>query len=568
MQGMLSQVSLGQATITANGQPARLSGFPIRLPGAPEGDYTITFPLSVGRIRPARYYILPDDCLQELFINGVAVHAPEFPFCDYVRGRTLDLSPYLHAGVNNVRVTIHNGIGDLGLLMHPSFSDIVWLLPLLLLLVTFAATCFLAVVLLRTPTWIIASCVVLMLGITLRGYYLFTTPYWVRGHDTDAHIEYIRYIADHHTLPEPNKGWEFYQPPLYYALGGLWTDAGRATGFTEESIVQSIQWWSFALSIGSLLLMFRIGVRVFRRDQRNLIPILLSVPAFLPSLVFLSARINNDILVTFLEFLAVTLFIEWWHRPSRLVWIATALVTGLAILTKNNAIVLLPAFTVSLLLQPPLKGKGLWKKKAILAATACMTVLIIAGWFTVYRSFLGTSQNLIVGNTGNLNGGLRLQNNASYLLTFNPASVLEHPYNSPWSDEARRQYFWEYLYRAAFFGEFDFGPEHRTIASFVLFFSLPLCVVALYGLFCGFRYRFSAWLPMAQIGLWSLVGHLVFRFSFPFASSQDFRYSTILLAPFSYFLTIGIEGLRHPILARTALIALEATIILCVLLIT
>ena len=41
------------------------------------------------------------------------------------------------------------------------------------------------------------------------------------GYDVWHHLAYIRYVAEHHSLPLAGQGWEMFQPPLYYVLSAV-----------------------------------------------------------------------------------------------------------------------------------------------------------------------------------------------------------------------------------------------------------------------------------------------------------------------------------------------------------
>lgn len=560
-----TRIGLEGGTYVLNNTPASFE-FPLKLKGFPTADIPVTFSLKTGLLRPSQYYILVDDCLQSLSINGQAVESSVIPYCDYVNGRTFDLGPYLKTGENQVHMVIHNSIADFGVQLRPSLADVVFLLPFFVLLAGITGAFFFAFTALRLPVWTSHTFGVLLAGTIFRIYYVFITPYWVRGHDTDSHLEYISYIATHLSLPRPDLGWETWQPPLYYILGALWTLFGDFLGLSEGSIVNGIQIFALILSIASLPLILWIGLRILPVSHRPLLPLFLAVPAFLPSFVFFSGRINNDVLVTFLEILAIALFLEWRRKKSLPLWMVTWVTVGLAVLTKNTALLLLPAFLAALFLEKPWKERTVWMKKMKLASAALLIVVLIAGWFTVYRKIEAGSQNLIIGNHGNLHGGLVLQNTVPHFLTFSPVGMIRHAYNNPWEDSARRQNFWEYLYRSAFFGEFNFGNDRLYMASSILFFSFFSFLTALFGLFRSFRTADASRIPMLMLGGALLLGHMIFRLKFPYSSSQDFRYSLLFIIPFSYWLVLGIAAMRPALLQQCMLLATEICLALSILL--
>src|SRR3954467_10146256 len=73
----------------------------------------------------------------------------------------------------------------------------------------------------RRTTWLIAA-VMFAIGAAVRiNNALVFSP--VRAYDGYAHFSYIWFLAENWRIPLPTSGWEFFQPPLYYAvMAWLW----------------------------------------------------------------------------------------------------------------------------------------------------------------------------------------------------------------------------------------------------------------------------------------------------------------------------------------------------------
>jgi hypothetical protein len=67
----------------------------------------------------------------------------------------------------------------------------------------------------RQPSWLLAA--VLLAFVTLAVWYSVTIPLG-EAPDEVPHFTYIRYLAQHRTLPTTHDEHEAFQPPLYYAL--------------------------------------------------------------------------------------------------------------------------------------------------------------------------------------------------------------------------------------------------------------------------------------------------------------------------------------------------------------
>jgi len=545
----------------AEGDPREFS-LPLKLSSVDVGDYTVSFTLNLSAIHPEQFRIIPDDCLDALDINGEPVIDVGLPMCDFTNGKVFDLGHYLNGGENTVVARVRNNGGDVQFVMQTSWRDVLLLVPSILIpLLIVLYTVY--VIMRRKPApWVTTLCVLFLIASFVRVFYMLSTPYWVRGHDTDGHIEYIDYIQENVRLPKPDEGWEYWQPPLYYAMNAVWTGSAELMELSRGTTLFGVQVISLLLSIATLGIIVWAGLRLFPdpKERSITLPVFFSAIAFFPGLVFLSARINNDALSVPLAFLAVALLLEWWRSGSRWMWYAVMGTIGLHILTKNNGLLLLPVVYGCLLFKPGFT----WKKKIMEGAIGLAIVLLVAGWFSVYRTMHNTGQDMIIGNTGTLNSGLLLTNDIKNYVTFNPVKMLEIPFNNPWDDAARRQNFWEYWFRSAFFGEFQFGDSRKLMASWILFWAMTVGVIGLYGFIATPKNRTLQYLPMLLLAILLSLGHAAFRFKYPYGSSQDFRYSLVVLLPFALCVALGVLYARSALTRKSMIVALQAFCTFCI----
>jgi len=397
------------------------------------------------------------------------------------------------------------------------------------------------------PRWIWVAVAV---GLLLRVAYLTVTPFDVRGHDASGHLEYINYVADTHSLPPPYDGFEYYQPPLYYALAApvLWI--AKTVGMPDFQRFMLLQCFSLALSAVTLLLGVRVGRELFpRKSDRTAFALFTLALAVTPAFVFFAARINNDVLYQVWAFASFLLLLQWWKKPDVRIWLSLCAVIGLGILTKTNmALMVLPAFVCLLFAK-----KMRWTAKAWQGLAGIAMIVIVAGWFHIPRALDPDAKKAVVGNYTILTNFV--ENGAANFLTFNPVGMLAHPYNDPYDDVARRQYFWEYLFRSSLYGEFGFGSEHARLAVIMLLSSLLLIPLVVANFVRDIRRNALSSLPVWSTLLVTLAGAALFRFVFPYSSSQDFRYSVLLLPLFAYYAVKDLDAL-DPVLR-------QAVIVLC-----
>jgi hypothetical protein len=521
-------------------------------------EKTVSFTMSLRTLHPSRYHILPDDCLHTLVINGRAVTDPTIPFCDYQKGRILDLSPYLRTGDNAVSATIRNDGGSGMFDISYSWDDPLFGalgISLLTLLLLYG---LLAVYLLRGNALSYGIYGTFVLAAVLRVAYFLATPYWVRGHDVDGHIDYARFLTEHFTLPKD--GWEAWQPPLYYFLESLVLRFGELMQWSDGNIHKLMQLTALPVSLltwGCAVWILRMAFP--KREHGRWVILGSALFAVHPGLIYNAARINNDVLSVFLAFVTVAFLLRWWTRGGIRSYYLAAMATGLHWLTKSTAPLLIPVQLGMLLFA---KGMG-WKKKLMHGALALALMGMMYGWVPATRAMLGHDRSSFIGNSSGLQSALRLENRVSSYAVFDPAGMVDRPYNNPWDDAARRQYFWEYWYRSGFFGEFDFGAERKLVAQWMLGLSFLLFPLALIGLIAGFRLDWRRTLPFALLLVILPLGHAVFRFQFPYGSSQDFRYSLAVLIP---FFVLAIQGIMHlpNLLQRACSWLLQLLCALCV----
>ncbi len=520
--------AIGTATVKPDGGEGSPRDFSLplslsmELPGTIEGAWTMT----IAELHPEYFRIIPDDCLTSLFVNGTAIDSAFFPLCDYTRGKVFALGNLLSPGENIIRFAVSNTGGQSGISFVVSPTD-----PLILTLSALLLACFLLGIAGALRMWRFPiprpELLLVIFGGLLRSAYMLSTPYSVRSYDADGHVEYIRYVAEHWNIPPLHSGWESFQPPLYYFVGALWSRIGDAV-VPPEYAIEMLQILSVLLSFGTLLIGIATVNHLFpgprARGTRLLAALLLVV---WPTNVFFASRINNDVLVQLLIFLGIFLLLLFWNSGARRYWLSAVAICAFGVLTKMNAILLLPILATALLLFPRI---GFAKKMAT-AALGAVLFLAISGWYVALR-ILWHGQEKIVANVDTINSGLLLANSWKNLFSFHPLSILDIPFNSPWLDDARRQFFLEYFFRASLFGEFSF--PWTWAGSLLLLLAFILLCLATFGFWRSLRAGGTFALPMLLIGVFQMAGHFAYRFSYPYSSSQDFRYSLSLLIILAY----------------------------------
>jgi hypothetical protein len=559
----VSEPTFSRAAYFFEGTPdQQQSGdLPVLITSQNNENLHVSFDLTLGQLFPTVYRIKPDDCLNSVSINGQQLQTPDVQFCDYGSGRPINLEPYLKSGVNHVQIVIGDQGGQVGIKMQSDGSDP--LLTLIIMGLLLSITLYSGALLFiryRAQKDLLLP-VVFIGGLLLRVLYVIVTPYDLRGHDTGAHIDYINYFAEHLRIPAAQSGWENHQAPLYYMITGLWMKAGLLLHISSETLLLHIQLFSLLLSIISLALTWWMATLLFpKKEGRTSAALMLGIVAVFPTLIFLAARISNDTLYQCLGFLFMALTVYWWQKPSWKIWYLLCALIGLSLLTKVSATTFVPILFLPLLLL----RKTALTKKILHGFLGLVLIIALCGWLFVLRFYLeaDTSRSLSLGNQG-MNSGLSVANSPVNLLTFNPSQILQHPYNNPWDDTYRRQYFPEYFFRSAFTGEFGFDDHLKDLNVGILFFALLAIPLMVFGFI---RERCTD--PLKHLPFWLLLLLMLaasasYRIHFPYTANQDFRFVVMIIVPLSYYAVSG-TALPMPLRILTRLLLL-AFILCCAL---
>ena len=490
----------------------------------------IEFNMKLGFIRPSYLLFIPDDCVDRVSINEKHLSEDLFPLCDYWFGRAVDISEFTTRGDNAFSLLLRNHGGQGKLKLHIAKRDpaLITLWGLMLFIFGLYIWRVARFFKLKNSLWMLFGA-----GFLIRLYYLLITRYEFRGHDAWSHFLYIDYLVKNaFALPDSTTGWEFYHPPVYYFLSAVWVKISMLVLHVDDAIIRCLQVQSFLLTVGAFVCTVWIGMMLYAKQKEVLKRALfISIFALQPVLIFFAARINNDVTYNLFAFASLALLILWWQKAKARNWYLCIIAICLALLSKSNAMLILPIAYACLLVS----RKVQWKKKTQLGGIGLLIILLMTGWFYVLR-FAVENNTSIVENTKALDLGLAVDGSYEMLAEFNPIRIVKKPFNEIWTEGSGRDHFWEFWVRSIFFGEFDFGKPLRLLASSIMLIALILMPLTGIGFFYCIRHRTYDTFPLWITTVILLFGHMAFRQLAPFGPSQDFRYSVLALVPFSYFL--------------------------------
>ncbi len=527
---------------------------PLKLAGR-QSNLTVEMDAYSSGIHPRRYRVLPDDCLESVEVNGKRITADQF--CDPQNGRVVRVGSEFKKGINHVRMTVRDTGGETGLAIVMDPDDV--------LMQLFGLVWVLAVI--AAGSWLIVTAVpkgnLRLLyfaglgGTALRLLYMLSTQYIHRAYDWDGHLDYVRHVLTHWTIPPAVSGWEMHQAPLYYFLtASLYRAMTFIAASTSQFFIGMLQYVSFLCSAGALFFGIWTVRRLFPKKPAPALLASLIIATF-PGLVMFASRISNDSLYHLLAFATLAAIVLWWQQGTRRNAALVGLAFAATFLVKVSVFVMGPVIGACLLLHPRLT----WKQKFVHGGIMALLVIVLAAWLPAVRFMEEQTHSITSFGHSSINPGLLMPTTAESFLTFNPVQVLLIPFNNTWDDASRRMYFWEFFYRSAFYGEFNMGDNRRALSQVILLLGMAAAGLMFYGLLRELRARWRETLPLwGTLGL-LVLGSMTFRFLFRCSCDQDFRFAIVAVVPIAYFAASSVAYLpkRGGLLAKHVLLALAAS---------
>ncbi len=177
--------------------------------------------------------------------------------------------------------------------------------------------------------------IILSIGIIIRILYFQKFGIMKFQHDWQGHVEFIRYIANNWTLPLPSKGLQFPQQPLYYVISGVIYSISIKLGLSNMSALYAVGYFSLFCSVVFLYYSYKfVSILTANRWIQTVAMIFVSLT---PSLVYLSAGINNDALVMVLSAISLYYIVKSYQSDFKVSFYPALVWTNLLFLTKISA---------------------------------------------------------------------------------------------------------------------------------------------------------------------------------------------------------------------------------------
>lgn len=545
-----------------------------------------------------------DDCLDKMAVNGQNIDLGLYTkdrFCSWDRGIAINLGNYLKPGQNQVQFTVSNYGGEVGLKINPNIND-----PIFGFLVTIAVLTAFALLyevirglrLDKTTTFLF------IFALAIRLIYVSYTGFNARQHDAlgeTGHLGYINYFATNFSLPDPTTGFEYHQPPLYYVIAGTLMAGLKLLGIYNVFDVLQL------FSIAFFLIFAGFGSKLLDKllDKKLWYYLAVCLLLFWPSGIIHSVRITNDNLFWALFAGFIYFLFRWLDNINAKNFLFVCIFFGLGMSTKTSMVLALPMFFVAIIINlvtnsytvktilpvifnrakngdrgiaakyKPVIASLFQDLKNYLTRFLKNTKALIYSFFgllavgisfvinpDLVSSIMGKPLNEVIGST-QLNGQLKVGEGLQHYLYFDLQAFVTKPFMTSWSDEAGRQWFWNFFLKSSLFGEFSFETITASNLAILISFCFLIIIVSLmYYFFAVKKFGKNDWLMLAILLIF-VAGNMLHRKQNPYAPNSDFRFVLPVLIPFVYFVSHAIDLFY----TKKQYVALVVVVVSCLVLI-
>lgn len=347
-------------------------------------------------------------------------------------------------------------------------------------------------------------------------------------HDINEHYEYIQFIKDNWVFPISSHGWEFPQQPLYYWITGFIT-----MGVNNYSIL-ILTIFSLICSIVFLYYICKLSLLIANKIIQFTLMIFI---AFTPSMVYMTGRINNDVLVIALSSFAIYYIIKSYKHDFKKFFYIALTGTTLLFLTKVSSAPIEIFFFLLLSYSYLYQSNNLLKKHIFLFILVGFTVLV----FTLFKVYLPIEQIFGFVNSGAF-GNQLIDIKLSYFMTFNIVELLHTAQSYVYSGIADiTNSLFTYQYGTMLFGEFDYyqWTSQHIYLQYIMQSIIILGLIYLVGLFIYivnfFKLSFLEKNILVTVSI-SFILIIYFFTTYPSICNTDFRYfsSVFILIAFIF----------------------------------
>ncbi len=390
-----------------------------------------------------------------------------------------------------------------------------------------------------------AVTVAIVLAGTALGFdYLSYTSIAERNYDASAHLEYIRFIAEHGRVPGALSCGVCGHPPLYYAVAASWS---KVVAFALP-LELGLQWLSLLLFFGFVVFAL-LMVRGATQEKLSLW-LASALLLFWPSSIIHSARVHNDALASLLMVAAIYWTAVWDKHGRERDFAGALTASALALFTKSSGYAVVAILLVAVLLRLLSKQEPL--RKGLLRGASAGFTFALSGFLAVGLREARWPRQDCPSILGSACGGRYvppLPDTLQRFIWFDPFEFVRRRELVP-LDAFPHRFLKSMLFGVKQLGDDFSNQRHVTLAaimSLLLLFMLVACLLGLFGLRLASLQKHRIYFVAPVILLTFLIA---FRLVVPNEYHEDFRHIFPALALFclGYVKSVELLGRRSRIL--------------------
>jgi 4-amino-4-deoxy-L-arabinose transferase-like glycosyltransferase len=387
--------------------------------------------------------------------------------------------------------------------------------------------------------------IVLGLGVLVRIvlYHEFGTNWF--QHDIQAHLEYIKYVANYAHIPMiPMQGIEFPQQPLYYLITGTIYKILTFFELSDKEIIYHIGYVSLVSSLAFLYYAYRLLQRLTRSKWTQLAAMIFV--ALTPSIVYMSLRINNDALVTLLATMALYYSIKSYQEKFMMnqTFLLALFFVSISFLSKISTAGL-EVLLFILLLMRYYKAENKIQHKVEKSLYIYGIVGLFVLGITLLRLYVPVDSSFYMVNSATFLNQTIPSLDIQYFMSVHLLDLIQNGTSYVFGQNSIRHSFLTYQYGTMIFGEFNYlnimqqSKYIHLMMQFVYVFGM-VYIVATISYFLHF-YKEPTMHKIIMIALLiNFILVLKFIFMYPSVCNTDFRYYVSSFILFGYIFAKGL----------------------------
>jgi hypothetical protein len=370
---------------------------------------------------------------------------------------------------------------------------------------------------------------IITLGVIVRVIYFNKFGVMLFQHDWHGHIELIKYLAQNYSIPAvPNKGWEYPQQPLYYIITAFIYKVSNGN-------LEYIGYFSIFCSILFLIYSYKLLNLI---ADRYTIYIALLFLSFTPSLIYMSARINNDTLVLALSVISIFYIVKSYNIGFKKYFFTALLFTTMLFLTKISTATVELLFFILLLL-----NRG-YSNQRYLFGVVGVFILTLTLWH-LYHPLM---EKFYFVNSAKFPKQTIEELNSNYFFSFNILELFKQNFSYVFGNDMIRFSFPTYQFGTMLFGEFDYKYFIQKTPNITLLMKsiIALSTIYIIGLFSYIVFIYKEnYIQKLLFGVVLLNLFLIIKFitDYPSICNSDFRYFVGSFTIISYIFAKGLREL-------------------------